>query len=152
VLPQVRKNVPTYNLVLEDRLWESSSLVATMVNREHVLHLQQRVEDAGFPDIIVTPKGRDCVLLHCSGKADMLQVFNDAVDYFGMLFRMCTCRRRRMCYTNVVHCFACMVPYLMHRMRIQAFLMITVMWRSSSTTYGNNGHQDHNLIFLLMRV
>jgi hypothetical protein len=30
--------------------------------------------------------GGDRVFLHCLGQADVLQVFNDEVDIFGMLF------------------------------------------------------------------
>jgi hypothetical protein len=50
------------------------------------LALQQRVEDAGFHYVDVTPVGGDRVFLQCSNGRDIWQVFNDAVDFNGMLF------------------------------------------------------------------
>lgn len=50
------------------------------------LDLQQRVKDASFHNVVVTPMGGHKVFLHCLGTDDMLQVFNDAIDFFSMLF------------------------------------------------------------------
>lgn len=51
-----------------------------------MLALQQRLEDAGFNYVVVTPMGGDRVFLHCIGAEDIWHVFNDALHFFGMLF------------------------------------------------------------------
>jgi hypothetical protein len=56
---------------------------------------------------------RTCVIV----QSNVLQVFNDDVDFFGMLFPICTSGRRRMWYTNVEHGFVCMVSRFVHGMR-----------------------------------
>jgi len=85
-LPQFRKKVHMCRYVKEDRAWARAGVVATVVNGEPVLPLQQRVEDVRFHNFIVTPMGGDRVFLHCLDQVDVLQVFNDTVDFFGMLF------------------------------------------------------------------
>ena len=52
---------------------------------DSVLALQQRIEDAGFNQMVVTPMGGR-VFLHCNNGEDVWKVFNDAVHFFGMLF------------------------------------------------------------------
>jgi len=51
-----------------------------------MLSIQQRVEDAGFTNVVVTPTVTDRVFLHCSNQEDVWKLFNEAIDFFGMLF------------------------------------------------------------------
>lgn len=75
-----------YNSKPEDRLWADGGMVAKVVSGDSSLSLQQRVEDAGFTNVVVTPMGGDRVFLYCTGGEDIWKVFNDAVHFFGMLF------------------------------------------------------------------
>ena len=49
--------VPVYNSAVEDRKWVTSCMIATVHVGDSVVALQQRVEDAGFPYVVVTPMG-----------------------------------------------------------------------------------------------
>jgi len=60
--------------------------VERVVSRDSSLSLQQRVEDAGFVNVVVTPMGSDRGFLHCLGGDDIWKVFNEAIHIFGMLF------------------------------------------------------------------
>ena len=60
--------------------------MATVVSGDSSLSLQQRMEDAGFDNIVVTPMGSDRVFLNVSGGGDMWQVFHGAFDFFSILF------------------------------------------------------------------
>lgn len=53
----ITKFVPAFSSSLEDRKWAQSSMVASIVEGESALALQQRVEDAGFNQMVVTPMG-----------------------------------------------------------------------------------------------
>jgi len=75
-----------YNSRPEDRGWADGGLVAKVVSGDSSLALQQRVEDAGFDNIVVTPMGSNRVFLHISGGGDMWQVFHEANDFFNFLF------------------------------------------------------------------
>jgi len=44
------------------------------------------VADAGFHQVVVIPMGSDRAFLHCNNKEDVWMVFNDTIDFFGMLF------------------------------------------------------------------
>jgi hypothetical protein len=58
--------IPRYTSVLQDHNWATSGMVATAVTGDSTLSLQQRVEDAGFNSVVVTPMGSDWVFLHCN--------------------------------------------------------------------------------------
>jgi len=75
-----------YNSKLEDHVWPSGGMVATVVSGDSSLSLQQRVEDAGFANVVVTPMGSDRVFMYCTRGEDIWKVFNDVVHFFGMLF------------------------------------------------------------------
>ena len=77
---------PVYNSCVEDRKWANSGLVATVIAGESALSLQQRVKDAGFPNVVVIPLGGDWVFLNCFDGEDVWQVYNGAIEFFGMLF------------------------------------------------------------------
>lgn len=78
--------VPIYKSKLEDRNWANSGMVATVLEGESTLSLQQRIQDAGFVSINVTPMGGDRVFLHATHGKDIWQVFNGAVHFFGVIF------------------------------------------------------------------
>jgi hypothetical protein len=58
--------------------------VATVSTGETLLSIQQRVEDAGFDTVEVIPMGGDRAFLHCRDNGNILQVFIDAADFFGL--------------------------------------------------------------------
>jgi len=61
-------------------------MVASVLVGDSTLALQQRVEDAGFQYVVVTPMGGERVFLHCTDGEDIWHVFNNALHFFGMLF------------------------------------------------------------------
>jgi len=77
---------PVYSSAAEDRTWATSGLIATVHGGDSVVALQQRVVDAGFPFVLVTPMGGDRVFLYCAGEKDIWQVFHEAIDFFSVLF------------------------------------------------------------------
>lgn len=85
VVPHSKGNL-VYNCMSEDLVWVNGGMVARVVSGDSSLSLQQRVEDAGFTNVVVTPMGSDRVFLHCLGGDDIWKVFNDALQFFGMLF------------------------------------------------------------------
>jgi hypothetical protein len=61
-------------------------MVAQIKAGDSVLSFQQRIEEAGFPNVTVTPLGGDRVLLNCTGWEVFSKVLKGALDFFGMLF------------------------------------------------------------------
>lgn len=61
-------------------------MVSLVLEGESSLAIQQKVDDAGFPNVVVTQLGGDCVFIHCNNGEDTWKVFDDAVHFFGMLF------------------------------------------------------------------
>jgi hypothetical protein len=58
----VSQFVPVFNSREEDLKWASAGMVATLVSGESAVALQQKVEDAGFSNLVVIPMGGDRVL------------------------------------------------------------------------------------------
>lgn len=48
-------------------MWANEGMVATVTSGDSSLSLQQRVDDAGFVNVVVTPLGSDRVFIHCLG-------------------------------------------------------------------------------------
>lgn len=71
----------------DDLVWANGGMVATVTSGDSTLSLQQRVEDAGFVNVVVTPMGSDRVFIHCLNGEDIWKVFNDAIHFLGMLFK-----------------------------------------------------------------
>lgn len=67
-------------------MWVEGGMVATLILGDSTLSIQQSVEDAGFHNVVVMPMCSDRVFIHCTGGEDIWKVFNDALDFFGMLF------------------------------------------------------------------
>lgn len=76
---------PMYSSCVEDRKWASSSMVASVIAGDSAVTLQQRVEDAGFPNLVVTPLGSDCVFLYCIGGEDVWKVYKGAFEFFNVI-------------------------------------------------------------------
>jgi len=83
----VTRFIPSYKSTTENRNWAENGMAATVFGGESTLSLQQRIEDAEFPTVVVTPMGRDHVFLHCTSGDDIWYVFNNALHFFGMLFQ-----------------------------------------------------------------
>jgi len=80
------ESVLLYSSKEEDRLWANRGMVTKVVSGDSSLSLQQRVDDAWFDNVVVTPMGSDRVFLHCVGEEDIWHVFNEAIHFFGLLF------------------------------------------------------------------
>jgi len=83
---QTSQFIPIYKSSLEDRTWACSGMVAHMKAGDSAFSFQQWIEDADFPNVVVTPLGGDRVFLHSTGDEDFLKVFSGAQYFFGMLF------------------------------------------------------------------
>jgi len=77
---------PVYKSREEDLNWAKSVMVATIFVGDSVLALQQRMDDAGFGHVKVTHVGGDKVFLHCTGEENILDVFNESIAIFSLLF------------------------------------------------------------------
>jgi len=82
----ISEGVLVYTSTPEDRLWANGGMVAKVVSGDSSLSIQQRLEDAGFNNVVVTLMGSDRVFLYCTGDADIWNVFNEALHFFGMMF------------------------------------------------------------------
>jgi len=67
------------NLISNNHILEKSHFTQTTL-----LSIQQRVEDAGFDIVEVIPMGEDRAFLRCRGNGNILQVFKDVADFFGL--------------------------------------------------------------------
>jgi len=87
IVPDAKSRfIPIYKSKLVDRQWSQSDMVASELEGDSTLSLQQRIEDTGFMSVVVTPMGGDRVILHSTSGEDIWQVFNDALHFFGVLF------------------------------------------------------------------
>ncbi|MCI49138.1 sulfate transporter, partial [Trifolium medium] len=53
------KLVRMYRSTMDDLKWARKGAVSTVINGEAVPLVQQRIEDAGFTDLVITPLGAD---------------------------------------------------------------------------------------------
>jgi len=53
--------IPSYKSTMEDRNWAENGVVASVLGGDSTLTLQQRIEDAGFHIVVVTPMGVSCL-------------------------------------------------------------------------------------------
>ncbi|MCI41826.1 sulfate transporter, partial [Trifolium medium] len=58
------KLIRSYRSQVEDLTWARQGVIATVINGESVPLVQQRIEDGGFNNIVITPLGADKVVLH----------------------------------------------------------------------------------------
>jgi len=65
-------------------------LVDTVINREAILLVQSRIEDAGFKDIDIIPLGEDKVFIHSLSKTGVMKIVGDAKEFFlSFLLKPC---------------------------------------------------------------
>jgi len=53
----ITKFIPSLKSKVEDRQWARLGMVASVIEGDSTLALQQQVEDAGFNQVVVTPMG-----------------------------------------------------------------------------------------------
>jgi len=82
----VSRGLLEYKSVQGDKEWAGSGIVATVGADESFLSIQNRVQDAGFSNVEVIPMGGDRVFMRCRNNDDIMKVFNEAVDFFSLLF------------------------------------------------------------------
>ncbi|MCI67240.1 sulfate transporter, partial [Trifolium medium] len=58
------KLIRMYQSNENDLRWARKGVVATVINGEVVPLVQQRIADAGFNSLVITPLGADKVFLH----------------------------------------------------------------------------------------
>jgi hypothetical protein len=78
--------VRSYRSKSEDVQWAQKGLVATVINGEAIPVVQNRVIDAGFEDLVVTPMGADKVFLRRAEGGDAMSLVADAADFFKHIF------------------------------------------------------------------
>jgi hypothetical protein len=78
--------VRSYRSQLEDVSWARRGVVATVSNGEAVPLVQQRIVDAGFDTVIITPLGADKVILHSGSVEEVMCIINRAKQFFDYFF------------------------------------------------------------------
>lgn len=90
------------------------------------LDVQQRVVDAGFHNVVVTPIGGDKMFLHCSSKVDMLST---SLVCYSLI---CINGHQKMHGMNREHGSVCMVLLFMHGMNCFSYYV----FRSMEDSFG----------------
>lgn len=85
--PSIQKLVRNYKSCKEDIQWASKGVVASVVNGEFIPDVQNRIADAGFSDIEITPMGADRVLIRSSSDVLVHTIINDAKEFFDHFFK-----------------------------------------------------------------
>lgn len=80
--PSIQKMVRKYRSRVENLQWERKGLTMSVINGQAILDVQVRIEEARFVDIDITPLGADRVFIRSLCDADVLNVINDAYDFF----------------------------------------------------------------------
>lgn len=75
-----------YRSTPTDKSWASSGILVRIETGDSVLSIQQRVQETGFGFVRVISMGGEQVFLHCPDGENVMQVFNDAIEFFSMLF------------------------------------------------------------------
>jgi hypothetical protein len=78
--------VRSYRSKSEDVQWARHGLVATVINGEAIPVVQNRITDAGFEDLVITPMGADKVFLRRTEGGDVRALVAGAVDFFKLIF------------------------------------------------------------------
>ncbi|GAU51172.1 hypothetical protein TSUD_412070 [Trifolium subterraneum] len=80
------KLVRKYTSTCDDVKWARKGVVATVMNGEVVSMVQQRIEDAGFTNLVITPMGADKVFIYCKSELDIMCTINGARQFFKFFF------------------------------------------------------------------
>ncbi|MCI04034.1 sulfate transporter, partial [Trifolium medium] len=70
----------------DDVQWAHNGLVATVINGEAIPVVQNRITDAGFNDLVITPMGADKVFIRSSKGDDAMLVVSGAEEFFKLVF------------------------------------------------------------------
>ncbi|WJX94029.1 hypothetical protein P8452_75494 [Trifolium repens] len=70
----------------DDVQWAQNGIVATVINGEAVPMVQNRIVDAGFNDLVITPMGADKVFIRCTEGGDAMSVVGGAEEFFKLIF------------------------------------------------------------------
>ncbi|PNX71916.1 hypothetical protein L195_g027802, partial [Trifolium pratense] len=81
-----KRFMKSYRSKIDDVKWASSGVVATIINREVVPLVQDRVMDAGFNDLVLIPMGADKVFLRSLAGGDVSRTVNNAKEFFQLFF------------------------------------------------------------------
>jgi len=84
--PSIQKLMRKYRSSEEDIQWARSGLTASVVRGQSIPDVQDRIEDAGFSDIDITPLGADRVFLRSLSGADVSSILSEAGDFFAHFF------------------------------------------------------------------
>ncbi|GAU50621.1 hypothetical protein TSUD_410220 [Trifolium subterraneum] len=80
-----------YQTKSDDVQWAHNGLVATIINGEAIHVVQNRITDAGFNDIVITPMGADKVFVRSSEGVDVLSIVSNAEEFFKLVFSNWVC-------------------------------------------------------------
>ncbi|PNX98197.1 putative sulfate transporter [Trifolium pratense] len=70
----------------DDVEWVQKGLVAMLLNGEAITVVQNRLFDAGFGDMVITPMGADKVFIRSLEGVDVLPIVNGAKEFFKLIF------------------------------------------------------------------
>jgi hypothetical protein len=75
-----------YSSKVGDVQWAQNGLVATVINGEAIPVVQNRITDAGFRDLVITPMGADKVFVRRTEGGDAMLVVESAAEFFKLVF------------------------------------------------------------------
>jgi hypothetical protein len=75
-----------YSSKVGDVQWAQHGLVATVINGEAIPVVQNRITDAGFRDLVITPMGADKVFVRRTEGGDAMLVVESAAEFFKLVF------------------------------------------------------------------
>ncbi|KAK2377208.1 zinc finger BED domain-containing protein RICESLEEPER [Trifolium repens] len=88
VIKETEKRVflRNYSSNVADVQWVHNGLVATVINGEAIPVVQNRICDAGFSELVITPMGADKVFIRCTKGGDVMPVVESAAEFFRLVF------------------------------------------------------------------
>jgi hypothetical protein len=78
--------VRSYRSKSDDVQWANNGLVATVINGEAIPIVHNRIIDAGFADVVITPMGADKVFIRQEEGGDVKSIVAGAEDFFKLVF------------------------------------------------------------------
>lgn len=84
--PSIQKLVRCYRSTDEDLRWARKGFTASVVRGQSIPDIQDRIEDAGFLNIDITPLGADRVFIRSLANVDVVSIFNEASVFFAHFF------------------------------------------------------------------
>ncbi|XP_045798023.1 uncharacterized protein LOC123892263 [Trifolium pratense] len=81
-----RTFIRNYRTEPEDAKWAQYGLVATVINGEVSTVVDNRISDAGFSNLVISPIGVDKVFVRSSEGVDVLPIVKGAKEIFSLIF------------------------------------------------------------------